>query len=373
MIVRYAIRSVIALGASSLVTVAIIAVMTGIITVLSGLGAGLHELFEDSGDPSTAVVLKGTSEVESIVTPAQASRLSTLPGVQSGAGGRALLSLEAVRDLPYVDGKKMTAARLRGGDPIALEVRPDVHVRGRLPAHLEPEVAVGERFLEMHPDLHVGSTAHIGRHAWTVVGVIESNHSTAANELWLDRAFLKQTLRTDHDNAVYVRLSGAVGPFADAVNAMRGEHLVAMTERAFLQRQIASVSLYFDAVDIVLALLVVVMTLVSANTIYTSFLGRTRELGTLMAIGFTRRRVMLIIATESLFLTAVGVALGIALALPAHGHHVVLEAQGLVYDIHITARVLLRSLLVGASSGFAASAAALIQTARVNVLGALRE
>ena len=55
------------------------------------------------------------------------------------------------------------------------------------------------------------------------------------------------------------------------------------------------------------------------NTMYALVAARTREIGTLRALGFSRRSVLLSFVTESAFLALVGGVLGCLLALPANG------------------------------------------------------
>src|SRR6185295_465185 len=55
------------------------------------------------------------------------------------------------------------------------------------------------------------------------------------------------------------------------------------------------------------------------NTMYAIVAARTREIGTLRALGFSRRSILFSFVTESVFLAIVGGVLGCILALPANG------------------------------------------------------
>src|SRR6185295_1094094 len=55
------------------------------------------------------------------------------------------------------------------------------------------------------------------------------------------------------------------------------------------------------------------------NTLYAIVAARTREIGTLRALGFSRRSILLSFVTESVFLALIGGVLGCILALPANG------------------------------------------------------
>jgi putative ABC transport system permease protein len=55
------------------------------------------------------------------------------------------------------------------------------------------------------------------------------------------------------------------------------------------------------------------------NTMYAVVAQRTREIGTLRALGFSRRSILLSFMIESMFIAIVAGALGVLLALPANG------------------------------------------------------
>src|SRR6185295_4217940 len=56
------------------------------------------------------------------------------------------------------------------------------------------------------------------------------------------------------------------------------------------------------------------------NTMYAIVAARTREIGTLRALGFSRRSILLSFLIESIFLALIGGAVGCLLALPMHGY-----------------------------------------------------
>jgi ABC-type lipoprotein release transport system permease subunit len=66
-----------------------------------------------------------------------------------------------------------------------------------------------------------------------------------------------------------------------------------------------------------LAILVVVVAFGILNTILMSVLERQRELGVMLALGLAPRAIFRLVYVESLLLSGVGLALGLAIALPA--------------------------------------------------------
>ena len=92
-----------------------------------------------------------------------------------------------------------------------------------------------------------------------------------------------------------------------------------------------------------------------------------------MAIGFTRRRVMVMMTVESLLLTGVGGGMGLLLALSATGYRYAIEEVGLVFVVKVNALVLGSGIAIAIATGLLSRLVANIQIARIPVLRALRE
>jgi len=88
------------------------------------------------------------------------------------------------------------------------------------------------------------------------------------------------------------------------------------SERAFNLSFISMYAAIFTAMDVVSVVILLIMTMIVGNTIAMGVRERTHEYGVLRAIGFTPRHLMVLIFGESLFITAIGGALGLLIALP---------------------------------------------------------
>lgn len=72
----------------------------------------------------------------------------------------------------------------------------------------------------------------------------------------------------------------------------------------------------FSSINVILIIILLILTLVGImNTILMSVFERTREIGTLMAIGSAPRQVHIIFILESLFIGLIGVIIGVALGI----------------------------------------------------------
>jgi putative ABC transport system permease protein len=370
MILTYTFRSILAQRTSSLIAILILASSSAIGTVLFGLAEGLVSSARDAGDPSTAIVLtEGYSDENSIISKELLDRVKVLDGA-SQASPEIVVNIAFVRN----DGN-LDSIRVRGVEPAAFAVHPSVKITGRFPASSEAAAVIGRRQVGTRNGFVEGGTVQFGRFRWPVVGVLEAKDSPFESEIWCDRTFLKRLLKNDSDNAIYVRLPDPSFQerFAAQVAGRKDEHALAWSETAYYREQVKDLSIYFDAVYLILFVLIASMIFTSANTIYTSFLGRTRELATLMAIGFTRARVMWMMTVESLLLTGIGGCIGLLLATLAHGYEFPIDEMTLVYAVKITPRVLSVGVGFVVLTGLLASVAANLQILRVQILTSLRE
>jgi putative ABC transport system permease protein len=104
---------------------------------------------------------------------------------------------------------------------------------------------------------------------------------------------------------------------------------------------------------------------------------RTREIGTLRALGFSRSRIVSAFLAESVALAVVGGAIGCLLALPVHGLSTgamnMTSFSELAFKFRITPGLLLNGLIFSAVMGAVGGLLPAIRAARIPVARALRE
>ena len=147
-------------------------------------------------------------------------------------------------------------------------------------------------------------------------------------------------------------------------------------ERSFNASFLAMFSAILNAMDIISAVILVIMTLILGNTIAMGVRERTSEYGVLRAIGFLPGHVALWIVFESLFLGILGGAVGVLLAWPFINFGVgrfLEENMGAFFPYFRleTANILL-GLAVAALLGAAASAIPAWRASKLVVVDAVR-
>ena len=100
-------------GASSVIVVGIAGVV-GVLVAMLAMGEGFQATLNNTGDDTTAIVLRGGSQAEtnSVITREQVPTLSTLPGISRDAEGRPLLSPELSQVVNLVSKSDGTDVKL---------------------------------------------------------------------------------------------------------------------------------------------------------------------------------------------------------------------------------------------------------------------
>src|SRR5438045_6985451 len=113
------------------------------------------------------------------------------------------------------------------------------------------------------------------------------------------------------------------------------------------------------------------------NTMYAAVAYRTREIGTLRALGFSRLRIVAAFLVESVELALVGGLLGCVLALPVHGLSTgttnFSSFSEVAFKFRITPTLLVVGLVFSALMGAVGGLLPALRAARIPVARALRE
>jgi ABC-type antimicrobial peptide transport system permease subunit len=113
------------------------------------------------------------------------------------------------------------------------------------------------------------------------------------------------------------------------------------------------------------------------NTMYAIVASRTREIGTLRALGFSRRSILFSFVIESVFLALIGGALGCLLAMPmnglATGTGQTQSFSEIAFAFRITGGIILTGMIGALIMGFLGGLLPSVRAARLTITSALRE
>jgi ABC-type antimicrobial peptide transport system permease subunit len=185
-----------------------------------------------------------------------------------------------------------------------------------------PEVIVGRPLAERFVGCGLGESVRFGARDWEVVGIFEAGGSGFESEIWGDRESLAPAFDRRGFSSQTLRLTSPerLPAFTRRLEADPRLHVDVKREDEYYAAQSESLSRVIRALGFFLVAIMAAGAIFGAlNTMYAAVGARTREIGTMLALGFTPRSILLSFLIESMLLCAVGGILGCALALPIHG------------------------------------------------------
>jgi len=384
--ISYNVRNVRTRWQVSLLAVIGIGLVVTVFVALMAMRTGFTQALRATGVPENAMVVQrgSASELTSWVPLDHRNKIVVDPRVAVGSDGRPMASPEivVVGAMPRRTDGLQTNVTIRGVTPRAFEVRGGITIeQGR---NFQPgldEIIVGKRIADRIRGLDLGATVPIQRHQWKIVGIFTSRGGAFESEIWGDLDTMAGPFRRQGgSNALAVRLKdpSTLDSFDQWIRDDPEMQLQAVQERKYYEDQAGGLSgtlLFLVAfVSITMGLGAVFGAL---NTMYAIVAARTREIGTLRAIGFSRRSILFSFVVESVILALAGGLVGCLLAFPINGFT---TASGqtpsfseVAFAFHITPVILAYGLAFATIMGFLGGLLPAFRGARLPITSALRE
>lgn len=380
---RYNLRNLRVRWKTTLLAVAGIGLVVMVFVVMLSMSAGFRRALAATGVPENGIfVQKGAqSELASGIGRDEARALMADDRVARGVDGVPLASPEVVVivSLPRKADGVATNVLLRGVSPRAYQVRRGVRlVAGRRPTPGLLEVMIGQR-MQQRIGLGPGATLRMQKRPFTVVGVFESGGTGFESEIWGDVDVFAQAFHRQggyQSIAVRLRNPAELPGFAAEIERNPRQRAQLKSERQFYTEQAGTMGATLLAFASFVSFIMGIGAVFGAmNTMYGIVAARTREVGTLRALGFSRRSILASFVLESLALAAAGGLLGCLLALPANGMSSAVGSENfseLIFDFRVTRGGLVAGMVFALTMGFAGGLLPALRAARLPVVTALR-
>jgi putative ABC transport system permease protein len=379
----YNVRNVIVRWRVTTLAIGAIALVVAVLIVLISMAQGFRLALQATGSIDNAVLTQrgSTGELTSGISRDNANAVVVDSRVRRDAGGRPLASPEifVVAVLPRKDGPE-TNVSLRGVSPMAFVVRNGVRIiRGRSFHRGLNELIIGRRAADRYRGADVGDVVRLQRRDWRIVGVFEANGGGFESELWGDLETVAAAFnRLGGYQSVTLRLADPAGVVAFDRDLQTNPRMQVqlIQERKYYDDQSQQVSLPLMALAGFVAVVMGVGAIFGAmNTMYAIVAARTREIGTLRALGFSRLSILISFVIESTLLAFAGGIVGCLVAIPANGMS---SAAGganfaeVAFAFRITPPTIAIGLLLAVLMGFAGGLLPAWRAARVPITAALR-
>ncbi len=379
----YNLRNLVVRKTTTLMAALGIALTVAVLLAMLSLVNGLKSSLESTGSPLDVMVLRkgSTAELTSAVSRQDFQVLKVKPGIAKDKNGQPEASLEIVSviNLVSVDAPDGININLRGLSPIGIELRNLKLTSGRWFSEGRREVVVGENIAKRFPSARMGGKIHFGRGDWEVVGVMSAGKSQANSEVLGDLNQVSSDFdRSEFLSSAILRATDEVAADALVKNIAADQRLNAdpLLETAYYQKQTSSAAPIQFLGTFVALIMAVGSSFAATNTMYAAIARRSKEIGTLRVLGFSKGSILLSFFIESILLAGLGGLIGCLLVLPLNGFTTGIgnfttfseTSFSLTVSPAIMISGVLFAMLLGAAGGFFPARAA----AKKEILVALR-
>ncbi|MEO8499774.1 MAG: FtsX-like permease family protein [Vicinamibacteria bacterium] len=325
----YNVRSVRARWRATVLAICSIALVVAAVEVLMSMSEGFATALRSTGRMGNAMIVErgASAELASTVTLAQRNTILDDPRVARGPDGLPLASWEwvTVIALPKKADGRRASVRLRVVSARTFDVRGGIRMTaGRRFSRGLDEVIVGRRIIDRVSGLALDGKVRFRRKEFKIVGIFESDGAAFESEIWADFDTAGPLFGRGTDaKCMVVRMKdpGEIPALDRWMRNQPGMKLQAVPETQYYENQSGFVSTILKGLAALVALFMGAGAVFGAmNTMYAIVAVRTREIGTLRALGFSRPSILVSFVVESALLALVGGALGCLLALGTHGY-----------------------------------------------------
>jgi putative ABC transport system permease protein len=359
-------------------------VVAAFVTILS-MARGFNIALSSTGSDNNAIITQrgSMSELSSWFDVNAASIVTVDPRVARGADGKPLASCEVVVITARPDKATSypTNITFRGVTPNAFKVRNGIKiVEGRMFTPGLFEVIVGKKIADRVQGMEIGSVIPIQRKNWKVVGLFTADGSSFESEIWGDYDAMGPAIgRNGGCESLTVRLTSpaVLASFDKDLRANPQFQLQADSEKQYYENLAGPTAGALMGLAAFVAVVMGIGAVFGAmNTMYAIVSQRTREIGTLRALGFSRFSILVSFVMESVLLALLGGLLGCLVALPMNGFTAATGTNAfseMAFAFRVTPQLLITGLVFAVLMGIAGGLLPALRASRMPITRALRE
>jgi len=380
---KYNLRNIVVRKGSTLATAFTIGLTVAVFLMVMALARGIDLTLSTSGEPLNLIVLRegSTAELNSSLTRENFNDLTYLDGVER-EGDKPLATAEIIT-LIYKARKGMSQGSnvtVRGVGPMSFKLRSGFKTAaGRVFQPGLTEAVVSKRIAERFQGLDIGDKFRIQTTDYTVVGLFDSAGKAFESEIWVDINSLSSTTKRETYSSALLRAKdqNALTALAKRISDDPKLHLKALSERTFYEDQQGVASGALKGLAVFISFIMAVGAgFAGMNTMYAAVARRTKEIGTLRVLGFSRRSILVAFLLESVAVALIGATIGILLSLPLNfvstGTSNWVTFSEIAFNFRVTPDLMIAALIFGAIIGFVGSLLPSIRASRFRIVDALR-
>jgi putative ABC transport system permease protein len=363
-----------------------IGLVVAVFVALLAMENGFRTALRSTGSPQNGIVTQrgSMSELTSWINIGDANVITVDPRVARDSEGKPLASCEVVilTNRPRKADNQPANITFRGVSPQGFKVRNGVKiVEGRNFTPGLYEVIVGKKIADRVSGLDIGSTINIQKKNWKVVGLFTADGSSFESEIWGDYdAMAAGVGRNGGCESLTLRLSNpaTLAAFDKELRANPRVQLQIDSEPKYYENLAGPTASALLGLAAFVAIVMGIGAVFGAmNTMYAIVSQRTREIGTLRALGFSRFSILISFVLESVLLAVLGGALGCMLAFVMNGYTAGTGSTNsfseLAFAFKITTPVLVFGMVFAVVMGLIGGLLPAFRASRMPITRALRE
>ena len=372
---------------TTILTVSGMALVVFVFAAVLMMAAGLQKTLVETGSPNNVVVVRkaSTSEVMSSIERKSASIVEMLPQVAAGPQGQPMMAKESVVLIALKKkGDEQSSSHsnvvVRGIGAESLPLRPQAKlVAGRMLRMGSSEVIVGNSIAKGFQGVGLQQTLSWGMRTWTVVGIFDAGNTGFSSEVWGDVDQVMQAFRRPIYSSLIFRLQNP-DAFDAAKTAIENDPrltLEARRETKYYRDQSEMMAKFLRILGTSLTIIFSIGAIIGAMiTMYSAVANRTAEIGTLRALGFRRRNILLAFLTESLLLGFIGGCLGLFFA--SFMQFITISTVNfqtfseLAFKFILTPGIVMQSMMFALTMGLIGGVLPALRASRLKIVDALR-
>jgi putative ABC transport system permease protein len=381
--IRYNLRSLMVRKITTIATAFGIALVVFVFAAAEMLGEGVTRALATSGRDDTAIVLRKGSDAElsSAIPNETISLLRGFPQVSQAGGVVGESVLVVTQELADGSGG-ISNVLVRGLPAEGMAFRPEAKiVNGRAPKPGTAEVIVGKAISGRFKGIALGQSFDLRRNrSLQVVGEFTADRSSYESEVWGDVDVIRKYI--GHEgvvNSARVRLASKdqLDAYRTSIEGDKRMAVTVMRESDYYRKQSEQTSSFLTILGKAAAYMFSVAAMIGAViTMNGAVAHRSKEIGTLRALGFSGTSILLSFLFEAVFIALIGGLVGLAfVSLLSLVSFTVINFQtfsDVVISFRATAGVLVSSLIFTVILGVLGGLVPAIRASRISPVEAMR-
>jgi ABC-type lipoprotein release transport system permease subunit len=383
--ISYSLRNLLTRRLTTFLTASGMGLVVFVFASILMLSAGLQKTLVETGSDDNVIVTRkaANSEVQSGVERQQAAIVESLAAIATGSDGQPLLAKELVVliSLAKRGSDKPANVVIRGIGAASLKLRPQVRlVAGRMPRPGSAEIMAGKSIATRFKGGGLGETVRFGMADWTVVGLFDAGATGFNSEIWGDATQLMQAFRRPVYSSVTFRLRNR-DDYPAVKEILENDPRLTLevrSETRYYRDHSEAMAKFLRILGLSLTVIFSLGAIIGAMiTMYAAVANRVGEIGTLRALGFNRRSIMLAFLLEALFLGLIGGISGLFFA--SFMQLITISTMNwqtfseLAFSFTLTLDIACTSILFSLLMGFVGGVIPAIRASRLKIVDALRE